>query len=253
MLLRRFAVSSDPHSQQVGQVTLVDRAGLFLRWDRCRSSRFNNRSGGRYCRSWSHSTSGCATVGVATAGRATGACATVAAAIDDFITTQAKSLFGLADDTAIAVTKRTCQGGDDFGAAAAMNANLIANLVGCRTANMLISIIQSVDESRHDLWVADAIITITELPERRTSLTSVAGRLRGIDQLGDVTSIRVAALRIDRSAVRYTRSATVRTGGSARSSTAMLAEQAFQKATAQPARFRAAGRSRSTTRRWAAA
>jgi hypothetical protein len=102
-------------------------------------------------------------------------------------------LFGLTSYTAIAVTESTCQGGDDFGAAAAVSTNLITNLVRGGTTNSFIGIVQTIDEGRHDFWIADAVISIAKLTESSTSLTSIASRLRGIDQLGDVARIGIAA------------------------------------------------------------
>jgi hypothetical protein len=103
-------------------------------------------------------------------------------------------LLGLTSNTTIAVTQSTGQGGNDFWAAAAVLADLIANLVSGGTTDSFVSIVQTIDESRHDFWIADAVISVAELTESSTSLTSIASRLRGIDQLGDVTWIGIAAL-----------------------------------------------------------
>ncbi len=155
-----------------------------------------SRSG--WFRGWHHGRSGRSiTIRGATARGATavagGRATFVAAALDHFVATQAESLLGLTNHTSVAITQRTGQGGDDFGAAAAILANLIANLICCGTTNSFISIVQAIDESRHDLWIADAVISVTELAERGTSLAGIAGRLRSVDQLGDITRIRVAA------------------------------------------------------------
>jgi hypothetical protein len=54
---------------------------------------------------------------------------------------------------------------------------LIADFFSGRATDSFISIVQSVDERCHDLWIADAIIAIAELAKSRTSLTGIAGRL----------------------------------------------------------------------------
>jgi hypothetical protein len=120
----------------------------------------------------------------------------------------------LAADTLIAITQGTGQGGNDFWTAAAVLADLIADFVGGRPSHSFIGIIQSIDEGRHDFWIADAVITITELTESSTSLTSIAGRLRGIDQLGDIARICIAAFRFDSGTSRSTRSSRSAAGGS---------------------------------------
>jgi hypothetical protein len=171
------------HAQHVGQVSLAVSTCLFLWWNRSWSLWFRHRSGrGRSRTGWS--TSG----GTASGGR-TG----VAAAINNLVSAQAKSLFSLTSHATIAVAQSTGQGGDDFGAAAAVTANLITDLVCSRTTNSFISIVQSIDEGRHDFWIADAVISIAKLTESSSSLTSIASRLRGVDQLGDITRIGIAA------------------------------------------------------------
>jgi len=123
-----------------------------------------------------------------------GATALVAAAVDDFVSTQAEGLFGLTNHTAIAITQRTGQGGNDFGAAAAVLANLIADFIGGFTTDAFVGIVQGVDKRGHDFRVADAIITIAQLADGGTTLTGIAGRLRFVDQLGDLAGIRTARL-----------------------------------------------------------
>ena len=138
---------------------------LLFRWDRSRS---------RWITGWH---SGWGTGWSTAVGATSGRTAIVAATFDNVVSTQAEGLFSLTNHTAIAVTQSTGQGGDDFGAAAAVLANLIADFIGSFTSDAFISIIQSVDEGRHDLWIADAIITIAQLADGSTSLTSIAGRL----------------------------------------------------------------------------
>ena len=104
----------------------------------------------------------------------------------------------MASDATIAVAKSTGQGGDDFGAAAAILANLIANLISRCTTNSFIGIIQTIDEGGHDLGIADAVIPTAELAERGTALTGIASRLRRVDQLGNIARICIAALGFDR-------------------------------------------------------
>lgn len=141
------------------------------------------------------------------AGSASGSAASrvaagVAAAIDDVISAQAKSLFGLTSYTTIAVGQRTGQSGNDLWAAAAVLTDLITNLIGSGTTNSFISIIQAIDEGRHDFWIADAVISVTELTESSTSLTSIASRLRLVDQASDIARIRIAALGLNWAAGR---------------------------------------------------
>jgi len=99
----------------------------------------------------------------------------------------------LTNHTLVAVTQRTGQSGNNFGAAAAVLANLITDFVGGFPSDVVIAVIQSVDESRHDFRVADAIIAIAQLADGSTALTSVAGGLRFVDQLGDFAGVGVAA------------------------------------------------------------
>jgi len=86
-------------------------------------------------------------------------------------------LFGLTSDAAIAVTEGTSQSSNHFWAAAAVLANLIANLVCSGATNSFVSIVQTVDEGRHDFWVADTIISAAEFAKSRTSLRGIACRL----------------------------------------------------------------------------
>ena len=130
----------------------------------------------------------------AVAGRAgRGTAAAVAAAIDDVVSAGSESLRSLTSHTTIAVGKSTCQGGNDLWAAATIFTNLITNLIRGSSANSFISIIQSIDEGRHDFWIADAVISSAKLTESSTSLTSIASRLRLVDQASNITRIGVAA------------------------------------------------------------
>jgi hypothetical protein len=151
-------------------VTLADRSRLF---------HWRNWSRSGWFGIWSHRRSGTdwSTAVCSATGRAAGGSASVAVAVDDFVSTQAESLFSLATNTTIAVTEGTGQSGRDFGAAAAVLANLIANFISRFTTNSFISIVQTVDKGRHDLWIADAVISVAELADRSTSLTGIAGRL----------------------------------------------------------------------------
>ena len=83
----------------------------------------------------------------------------------------------MTNHTAVAITQGNGQGGYDFGAAAAVLANLITDFVSRSAADAFIGIVQAIDEGRHDFRVADAIITIAQLAEGGTSLTSIAGSL----------------------------------------------------------------------------
>jgi hypothetical protein len=110
--------------------------------------------------------------------------------------------------TTIAVTQSTGQGSNDFWAAAAVLADLITDFVSGNATNSFISIVQTIDKSRHDFWIADAIISVAKLTESSTSLTSIASRLRGVDQLSDIARIRIAALRFGGGARRSSWSTT---------------------------------------------
>lgn len=75
-----------------------------------------------------------------------------------------------------------------------MLADLIADFISSNATNAFISIIQAINKGRHDFGIADAIITVAELTQGSASLTSIASRLRGVDQLGDFAGISIAAL-----------------------------------------------------------
>ena len=172
-------------------MALAGRSGLFHWRNRSWRGGFDGRSHGGG--DWSTPT---------VAASASGRAAAVAVSIDNIVSAQAKSLFGLTSDTTIAVTQSTGQGGHDFWAAAAVLANLIANLISSSLANSFISVVQTVDEGRHDFWVADAIIAVAEFAKSSGSLLRIAGRLRRIDQLGDIAGIRVAGTGFDSRAAR---------------------------------------------------
>ena len=157
---------------------------LLFWWNRSRSGWFVG---------WHHRWSGWSTATVAAGAVASRRATLVAATLDHVVATQLEGLFGLTNHTAIAVTQRTGQSGDDFGAAAAILTNLIANFVGGGTTNSFIGIVQTIDKRCHDFRIADAVISVTELTQRGTSLTSIASRLRNVDELGDIARIRVAA------------------------------------------------------------
>ena len=151
-------------------------------------------------RGWCHGRSGRGVTTIrASGGVAGGRAATIAAALDHVVTALAESLFGLTNHTAVAITQRTGQGGHNFGAAAAVLANLIADFIGRFTTDAFVGIVQGIDKGGHDFRIADAIITIAKLADGRTALTSVASRLRGVDQLSDLAGVGIAALRVARS------------------------------------------------------
>ena len=149
--------------------------------------------------SWHHRWSGWSTATVAAGAVASGGASTVAATLDHFVTAQAESLFGLTNNTLIAIAQRTGQSGNHFWAAAAVLANLIADFIGSFRPDPMIGVIQGVDERGHDFRVADAVIPVAELADRSTTLTSVASGLRGVDQLSDLAGIGIAALGCTRS------------------------------------------------------
>ncbi len=177
-------------TEQRGQVALAAGSLLLFWWNRSRSGWFVTLH---------HRWSGWGTAAVAAGAVASGRATLVAATLDHFVTAQAESLFGLANHTPVAITQGTGQSGNHFWAAAAVLANLIADFVGSFAANSFISVIQGVDERGHDLWIADAIISVAELANRSPTLTSVASRLRFVDQLSDLAGIGVAALGCTRS------------------------------------------------------
>ena len=176
------------HTEQPGQTTATS-GGLLLFWrNRSRSGWFRGGCHGRSGRSIAIR----ASVGAVAGRRA----ATVAAALDHVVAAQLESLFGLTNHTLVAITQRTGQSGDDFGAAAAVLANLIANFIGRFTTDAFVSIVQGVDKGGHDFRVADAVIPVAKLADRSTTLTSVASGLRGVDQLSDLAGVGIAALGI---------------------------------------------------------
>lgn len=158
---------------------------LLFWWNRSRSGWFVG---------WHHRWSGWSTATVAAGAVASRRATLVAATLDHFVAAQAESLLGLTNHTSVAITQRTGQGGHDFGAAAAVLANLIADFIGGFTSDSFIGVIQGVDERGHDFRVADAVIPVAELADRSTTLTSVASGLRGVDQLSDLAGIGIAAL-----------------------------------------------------------
>lgn len=173
------------HAQENRQVALAIHSRLFRWRNWSRSGWFDGRSH-RRSSGWSTT---CCTAGW----RASAAARGPAAAIDDVISAQAKGLFSLTSHATIAITQRTGQGSHDFWTAAAVLTNLITNLISSRTTNSFICIVQTIDEGRHDFWIADAIISIAKLTESSRSLTSIASRLRGIDQTSDIASVAIAA------------------------------------------------------------
>ena len=164
--------------------------------------------------SWHHRWSGWSTATVAAGAVASGRATVVAATLDHFVTAQAESLFGLANNTPIAITQGTGQSGHDFWAAAAVLPNLIADFIGGFSTDPMIGVIQGIDERGHDFRVADAVIPVAELADRSPTLTSVASSLRGVDQLSDLTGIGIAALGGTRSGTAGTDWTTV--GGGSR-------------------------------------
>ena len=178
---------------------------LLFWWNRSRSGWFVG---------WHHRWSGWSTATVAAGAVASRRATLVAATLDHFVAAQAESLLGLTNHTSVAITQRTGQGGNDFGAAAAVLANLIADFIGGFTSDSFIGVIQGVDERGHDFRVADAVIPVAELADRSTTLTSVASGLRGVDQLSDLAGIGIAALGGTRSGTAGTDWTTV--GGGSR-------------------------------------
>ena len=101
------------------------------------------------------------------------------AAVDHFVATGFQCFFRFVTDTAIAVSQCMCQCFDNFvsHAAAAVAANLIADFISRFVTNSLIAIVQSVDECTHDLWIAAAVVTITQTIDCSGTVLCVARRL----------------------------------------------------------------------------
>ena len=95
----------------------------------------------------------------------------------------------------VAIAQGSRQRGDDFARAAArILAELIAEFVSSFPANALVAVVRTVDESRHDLWIADAAVLVAQLVQRTFALTSIAGGLRRVDQACDFAGVIFAAL-----------------------------------------------------------
>ena len=97
-------------------------------------------------------------------------------------------------DAAIAVSQRAGQRGRDLAAAAArIPVELQADLLGRLAADVFIGVIQGVDHRAENLRIALAVVG-TELADGMRPLMAVAGRLRLVNQLGNLARIRTAHL-----------------------------------------------------------
>lgn len=106
-----------------------------------------------------------------------------AAAIDDVITAQFQSTLSLAANTTIAVSQGASQCRNNFwSAAAAVLAGLIADFVSSLTTDAVVSIVQSIDESSDDLWIAFAVVLVTDFVDGFSTVFCIASGLRFVDQ-----------------------------------------------------------------------
>lgn len=117
-----------------------------------------------------------------------------AAAIDNVVTTQTQGLFSLTANAAITVGQGVGQCTNDaLAAAARVLAQLIANFVSSSSTNCFHSVVECVDEGRHDFWVTDAV-KASQPNDGCTALSSVASCLRAVDQLCNDASIFAAGV-----------------------------------------------------------
>ena len=120
----------------------------------------------------------------------------VAAAVYDFVSTRFQTFFRLSPDTPITIRQGGCQGSDHFFAAAAVFANLITDFIGGFLADALIGVVKTVDQGNHDFGITLAIVPVSELVERSPTMPGIAGRLRFVDQLGNLAGVCIAAFRL---------------------------------------------------------
>jgi len=69
----------------------------------------------------------------------------IAATIHNFITARFQSFFSLSPHTSITIRQGGCQCRDDFFAAAAVFAKLIADFIGCFFSDIFIGVVQAID------------------------------------------------------------------------------------------------------------
>jgi hypothetical protein len=103
----------------------------------------------------------------------------VFAAVDDFVSALFQSFFGFVSDISIAVSQSGRQGFNGFvaHAAATVLTNLVANFISSFTADSLVAIVQSVDQSSHDFRIASAIVSVAKTIDSFCSLLGVASSL----------------------------------------------------------------------------
>lgn len=121
-------------------------------------------------------------------------------------------------------------------------------------ADSLVAVVQSVDERRHDLWVADTAKLVAQTVDRSFAILGVASGLRLVDQLRNLAAIVLAATVVAAaigivatassrsgaawatcrwaSALRSTRSSTVRSTAVATSSGSATARSARSRSSA---------------------
>lgn len=110
------------------------------------------------------------------AARSTTIAASRAASIYYFISAEFQSFFSLSAYASITVSQSTGQcRHDTWTAAAVVLTNLVTNFISSFRTNSFIRVIQSIDESVHNFRVAAAVVAISELVNRCTTLFRIAG------------------------------------------------------------------------------
>jgi len=191
-------------AKQVGQLVVpTDReertSTLLFRWSRSRSNvSIVHRSRSRWSGFWS-----VAGRAARRASRSTGATpwttsspAGWLAAINNLVATKLESFFSFVANVTIAVSQSSSQSFNSLvaHAAAAITTNLVADFVCSFSTNPLVAIVQSVDKSGHDFWIAVAIEIVTQSINRFRTMFGVAGSLRRVDQLSDFAGVCTATI-----------------------------------------------------------
>lgn len=120
----------------------------------------------------------------------------VAAAVYDFVSTRFQTFFSLSPDTPITIRQGGCQCSGHFLSAAAVLANLITNFIGGFLADALIGVVKAIDQGSHDFGITLAIELVSKFVECAPTISGIAGRLRFVDQLGNLAGVCIAALRL---------------------------------------------------------
>lgn len=122
-------------------------------------------------------------------------------AILNIITADAQGLLGLAANTLVAVRQRTGQRSRDlFVAAAGVALRLTGNLDRRLLADAFIAVVQTIDKGAHDFGIALAIELVAQFVQSTTTFLGIAGGLRNINPVSNLTRIRHAAFHFLRAA-----------------------------------------------------